>query len=146
MNTFREICACKSQRQSRHKELVLSLILYWSSCMPTVFVVSCVLQAIEGFALMVKKTAQILQSFGTVLAETELPNDIQATSVLLSTHTNKKDKMKVTPLTHMDYLCVHSVFGVNISCALIHSFCLCVCVGGPAGCSESGQQAAGEHQ
>ncbi|XP_077946310.1 guanine nucleotide exchange factor DBS isoform X7 [Gasterosteus aculeatus] len=50
--------------------------------------------AIEGFALMVKKTAQILQSFGTVLAETELPNDIQATSVLLSTHTNKKDKMK----------------------------------------------------
>ncbi|XP_033984746.1 guanine nucleotide exchange factor DBS isoform X1 [Trematomus bernacchii] len=50
--------------------------------------------AIEGFALMVKKTAQILQSFGTELAETELPNEIQATTVLLSTHTNKKDKMK----------------------------------------------------
>ncbi|XP_062420988.1 guanine nucleotide exchange factor DBS-like isoform X3 [Pungitius pungitius] len=50
--------------------------------------------AIEGFALMVKKAAQILQSFGTVLAETELPNEIQATSILLSTHTNKKDKMK----------------------------------------------------
>ncbi|XP_060944121.1 guanine nucleotide exchange factor DBS-like isoform X5 [Limanda limanda] len=50
--------------------------------------------AIEGFALTVKKTAQTLQSFGTELAETELPNEIQATIVLLSTHTNKKDKMK----------------------------------------------------
>ena len=62
--------------------------------------VSCLHQAIEGFALMVKKTAQILQSFGTELAETELPNEIQATTVLLSTHTNKKDKMKVTLLIH----------------------------------------------
>ncbi|XP_047456495.1 guanine nucleotide exchange factor DBS isoform X4 [Mugil cephalus] len=50
--------------------------------------------AIEGFALMVKKTAQTLQSFGTELAETELPNEIQATNILLSTHTSKKDKMK----------------------------------------------------
>ncbi|XP_028447597.1 guanine nucleotide exchange factor DBS isoform X2 [Perca flavescens] len=50
--------------------------------------------AIEGFALMVKKTAQTLQSFGTELAETELPNEIQATTILLSIHTNKKDKMK----------------------------------------------------
>ncbi|KAM8749646.1 guanine nucleotide exchange factor DBS isoform 5-T5 [Acanthopagrus schlegelii] len=50
--------------------------------------------AIEGFALMVKKTAQTLQSFGTELAETELPNEIQATTLLLSTHTDKKDKMK----------------------------------------------------
>ncbi|XP_062383449.1 guanine nucleotide exchange factor DBS isoform X2 [Sardina pilchardus] len=50
--------------------------------------------AIEGFALMVKKTAQTLQSFGTELAETELPNDVQATANLLGTHTNKKDKMK----------------------------------------------------
>lgn len=52
-------------------------------------------QAIEGFALMVKKTAQTLQSFGTELAETELPNEIQATTILLSTHTDKKNKMKV---------------------------------------------------
>uniref|UniRef100_A0A8C2PWA5 Mcf.2 cell line derived transforming sequence-like a n=1 Tax=Cyprinus carpio TaxID=7962 RepID=A0A8C2PWA5_CYPCA len=50
--------------------------------------------AIEGFALMVKKTAQILQSFGTELAETELPNDVEATSNLLIVHTEKKDKMK----------------------------------------------------
>uniref|UniRef100_A0A665UY85 Mcf.2 cell line derived transforming sequence-like b n=1 Tax=Echeneis naucrates TaxID=173247 RepID=A0A665UY85_ECHNA len=46
--------------------------------------------AIEGFALMVKKTAQTLQSFGTELAETELPNEIQATTFLLSTHSTKK--------------------------------------------------------
>ncbi|XP_068561127.1 guanine nucleotide exchange factor DBS isoform X4 [Cebidichthys violaceus] len=58
--------------------------------------------AIEGFALMVKKTAQILQSFGTVLAETELPNEIQATTILLSTHTNKKDKMKEDLLVALD--------------------------------------------
>ncbi|XP_018584642.2 guanine nucleotide exchange factor DBS-like isoform X1 [Scleropages formosus] len=50
--------------------------------------------AIEGFALMVKKTAQALQSFGTELAETELPNDIQATNSLLESHTEKKDRMK----------------------------------------------------
>ncbi|XP_028809889.1 guanine nucleotide exchange factor DBS isoform X6 [Denticeps clupeoides] len=50
--------------------------------------------AIEGFALMVKKTAQTLQSFGTELAETELPNDVQATANLLATHTDKKDQMK----------------------------------------------------
>uniref|UniRef100_A0A8C7YP69 Mcf.2 cell line derived transforming sequence-like b n=1 Tax=Oryzias sinensis TaxID=183150 RepID=A0A8C7YP69_9TELE len=54
--------------------------------------------AIEGFALMVKRTAQALQSFGTELAETELPNEIQATTILLSTHSNKRDKMKVTAL------------------------------------------------
>ncbi|KAG9331953.1 hypothetical protein JZ751_016353 [Albula glossodonta] len=50
--------------------------------------------AIEGFALMVKKTAQTLQSFGTELAETELPNDVQATTNLLGIHTEKKEKMK----------------------------------------------------
>uniref|UniRef100_A0A3B4A797 Uncharacterized protein n=1 Tax=Periophthalmus magnuspinnatus TaxID=409849 RepID=A0A3B4A797_9GOBI len=50
--------------------------------------------AIEGFALMVKKMAQTLQSFGMELAETELPNEIQATTTLLNTHTSKKNKMK----------------------------------------------------
>ncbi|XP_029306398.1 guanine nucleotide exchange factor DBS isoform X2 [Cottoperca gobio] len=50
--------------------------------------------AIEAFALMVKTTAQTLQAFGTELAETELPNDAEATTNLLHTHTLKKDKMK----------------------------------------------------
>ncbi|XP_068165585.1 guanine nucleotide exchange factor DBS isoform X3 [Antennarius striatus] len=50
--------------------------------------------AIEAFALMVKTTAQTLQAFGTELAETELPNDTEATTKLLHTHTLKKDKMK----------------------------------------------------
>uniref|UniRef100_A0A8C2EJ70 Mcf.2 cell line derived transforming sequence-like a n=1 Tax=Cyprinus carpio TaxID=7962 RepID=A0A8C2EJ70_CYPCA len=44
--------------------------------------------AIEGFALMVKKTAQTLQSFGTELAETELPNDVEATHVLKCSSTH----------------------------------------------------------
>uniref|UniRef100_A0A6I8N198 MCF.2 cell line derived transforming sequence like n=1 Tax=Ornithorhynchus anatinus TaxID=9258 RepID=A0A6I8N198_ORNAN len=50
--------------------------------------------AIENFALMVKQTAQMLQSFGTELAETELPNDGPSTSLVLMAHTEKKDKMK----------------------------------------------------
>ncbi|XP_034073172.1 guanine nucleotide exchange factor DBS isoform X3 [Gymnodraco acuticeps] len=50
--------------------------------------------AIEAFALMVKTTAQTLQAFGTELAETELPNDTEATTALLHTHSQKKDKMK----------------------------------------------------
>ncbi|XP_058478450.1 guanine nucleotide exchange factor DBS isoform X13 [Solea solea] len=62
----------------------------------------CHRTAIEGFALMVKKTAQTLQTFGTELAETELPNEIQATTVLLSTHTNKKGKMKDDLLVVLD--------------------------------------------
>ncbi|XP_035927260.1 guanine nucleotide exchange factor DBS isoform X1 [Halichoerus grypus] len=54
----------------------------------------CHRTAIEGFALMVKQTAQILQSFGTELAETELPNDVQSTSSVLCAHTEKKDRVK----------------------------------------------------
>ncbi|XP_053419519.1 guanine nucleotide exchange factor DBS isoform X4 [Nycticebus coucang] len=54
----------------------------------------CHRTAIESFALMVKQTAQMLQSFGTELAETELPNDVQSTSSVLCTHTDKKDKAK----------------------------------------------------
>lgn len=67
----------------------------------TLFHTSRMRQAIEGFALMVKKTAQTLQSFGTELAETELPNEIQATTILLSTHTDKKNKMKVNKFPWM---------------------------------------------
>ncbi|XP_047576417.1 guanine nucleotide exchange factor DBS isoform X6 [Lutra lutra] len=54
----------------------------------------CHRTAIEGFALMVKQTAQMLQSFGTELAETELPNDVPSTNSVLCAHTEKKDKAK----------------------------------------------------
>ncbi|KAM5278719.1 guanine nucleotide exchange factor DBS isoform 3-T3 [Hipposideros larvatus] len=54
----------------------------------------CHRTAIESFALMVKQTAQMLQSFGTELAETELPNDVQSTSSVLCAHMEKKDKAK----------------------------------------------------
>ncbi|XP_075873608.1 guanine nucleotide exchange factor DBS-like isoform X3 [Nelusetta ayraudi] len=50
--------------------------------------------AIEAFALMVKTTAQALQAFGMELAETELPNDAEATTDLLHVHSLKKDRMK----------------------------------------------------
>ncbi|XP_008581267.1 PREDICTED: guanine nucleotide exchange factor DBS isoform X3 [Galeopterus variegatus] len=54
----------------------------------------CHRTAIESFALMVKQTAQMLQSFGTELAETELPNDVQSTSSVLCAHMEKRDKAK----------------------------------------------------
>ncbi|XP_036371660.1 guanine nucleotide exchange factor DBS isoform X3 [Megalops cyprinoides] len=50
--------------------------------------------AIENFAVTVKTTAQMLQKFGTDLAETELPNDVQCTKDLLDAHTEKHDKLK----------------------------------------------------
>uniref|UniRef100_A0A7N8Y3W6 MCF.2 cell line derived transforming sequence-like 2 n=1 Tax=Mastacembelus armatus TaxID=205130 RepID=A0A7N8Y3W6_9TELE len=50
--------------------------------------------AIENFAMTVKTTAQMLQKFGTDLAETELPNDVQCTKDLLTAHTNKHNNLK----------------------------------------------------
>uniref|UniRef100_A0A8C5M2H6 MCF.2 cell line derived transforming sequence-like 2 n=1 Tax=Leptobrachium leishanense TaxID=445787 RepID=A0A8C5M2H6_9ANUR len=50
--------------------------------------------AIESFAQVVKSTAQNLQTFGTSLAETELPNDVLCTEELLSSHTEQQDKLK----------------------------------------------------
>ncbi|KAJ6660918.1 hypothetical protein lerEdw1_016938 [Lerista edwardsae] len=51
--------------------------------------------AIENFAMTVKTTAQMLQTFGTDLAETELPNDVQCTEELLSSHMEQHHKLKV---------------------------------------------------
>lgn len=53
------------------------------------------LQAIESFAVTVKDIAQMLQSFGSELAETELPDDGRDTEHLLETHTAKYRKLKV---------------------------------------------------
>ncbi|XP_029703338.1 proto-oncogene DBL isoform X2 [Takifugu rubripes] len=50
--------------------------------------------AIESFAVTVKDIAQMLQSFGTELAETELPDDRKDTQHLLETHTAKYRKLK----------------------------------------------------
>ncbi|XP_057574004.1 proto-oncogene DBL isoform X2 [Hippopotamus amphibius kiboko] len=57
--------------------------------------------AIENFALTVKDMAQMLQSFGTELAETELPDDIPAIEEILAVraeryHLLKKDITAVT--------------------------------------------------
>lgn len=50
--------------------------------------------AIENFAMTVKTTAQMLQKFGSDLAETELPNDVQCTKNLLATHTEKHHQLR----------------------------------------------------
>ncbi|KAM6924206.1 proto-oncogene DBL [Xenentodon cancila] len=50
--------------------------------------------AIESFAVTVKDIAQMLQGFGTELAETELPDEAKAIENLLETHTEKYRKLK----------------------------------------------------
>ncbi|XP_068930266.1 proto-oncogene DBL [Petaurus breviceps papuanus] len=50
--------------------------------------------AIENFALTVKEIAQILQSFGTELAETELPDDVFSIEQLLTIRTEKYFQLK----------------------------------------------------
>ncbi|XP_051876970.1 proto-oncogene DBL isoform X2 [Pristis pectinata] len=50
--------------------------------------------AIESFAVMVKDIAQMLQAFGTDLAEAELPNDLHSVEDLLSTRTEKYCQLK----------------------------------------------------
>lgn len=53
------------------------------------------LQAIESFAVTVKDIAQMLQGFGTELAETELSDEGKAIEYLLESHTDKYRKLKV---------------------------------------------------
>lgn len=59
------------------------------------------LQAIETFAVTVKEIAQLLQSFGTELAEIELPDEANAIEYLLTAHTDKYRQMKVG-VTHLN--------------------------------------------
>ncbi|XP_069885775.1 probable guanine nucleotide exchange factor MCF2L2 [Dipodomys merriami] len=50
--------------------------------------------AIENFALMLKTTAQMLQTFGASLATTELPRGMLSTEDLLMSHTRQQDKLQ----------------------------------------------------
>uniref|UniRef100_A0A7N8YIA5 MCF.2 cell line derived transforming sequence a n=1 Tax=Mastacembelus armatus TaxID=205130 RepID=A0A7N8YIA5_9TELE len=50
--------------------------------------------AIESFAVTVKDIAQMLQGFGTELAEAELPDEGKAIEYLLESHTDKYRKLK----------------------------------------------------
>ncbi|EPQ03502.1 Putative guanine nucleotide exchange factor MCF2L2 [Myotis brandtii] len=50
--------------------------------------------AIENFALTLKTTAQMLQTFGARLAETELPRGVPSTAELLMSHTKQRDKLQ----------------------------------------------------
>lgn len=60
-------------------------------------------KAIESFAVTVKDIAQMLQGFGTELAETELPNEGKIIERLLESHTDKYRKLKVRlPAEHMN--------------------------------------------
>uniref|UniRef100_A0A8C8WZV1 MCF.2 cell line derived transforming sequence n=1 Tax=Panthera leo TaxID=9689 RepID=A0A8C8WZV1_PANLE len=52
------------------------------------------LPAIENFALTVKEMAQMLQSFGTELAETELPDDIPSIEEILALHAERYHMLK----------------------------------------------------
>uniref|UniRef100_A0A4W4FPR5 Mcf.2 cell line derived transforming sequence-like b n=1 Tax=Electrophorus electricus TaxID=8005 RepID=A0A4W4FPR5_ELEEL len=50
---------------------------------------------VEGFAVLVKRMAHILQVLGRELAESELPDTPLATSNLLNTHSNRRETVKV---------------------------------------------------
>ncbi|XP_072293143.1 proto-oncogene DBL [Eucyclogobius newberryi] len=50
--------------------------------------------AIESFAVTVKDIAHMLQTFGTEVAETDLPNEAKKTECLLESQTNKYRKLK----------------------------------------------------
>lgn len=54
-------------------------------------------QAIETFAVTVKEIAQVLQSFGAELSDTELPDEASAIEFLLHSHTHRYRQMKVGP-------------------------------------------------
>lgn len=66
------------------------------------------LQAIESFAVTVKDIAQMLQSFGTELAEAELPDEGKAIERLLQSHTEKYKKLKVRSCKGSWETCVES--------------------------------------
>lgn len=53
------------------------------------------MQAIENFALTVKEMAQMLQSFGSELAETELPDDIPSIEHILAVRAKRYHLLKV---------------------------------------------------
>lgn len=55
----------------------------------------------------------MLQKFGTDLAETELPNDVQCTKDLLTAHTDKHDKLQVLrhSIIQVELLCVNKRHG-----------------------------------
>lgn len=67
------------------------------------------LQAIESFAVTVKDIAQMLQSFGTELAETKLPDEGKAIECLLESHTKKYRKLKVWLFSWKLHLLFYSV-------------------------------------
>ncbi|XP_075859723.1 putative guanine nucleotide exchange factor MCF2L2 isoform X1 [Microcebus murinus] len=50
--------------------------------------------AVENFALTLKATAQMLQTFGACLALTELPGGVLSTEDLLMSHTRQRDKLQ----------------------------------------------------
>lgn len=95
------------------------------------------LQAIEAFALMVKTIAQTLQAFGTELAETELPNDAEATTNLLQAHTCKKEQMKVSDASRQSS---------RTNAYRVRKKRLIPLPGGPAGGALSRKASTGHHQ
>ncbi|XP_063793486.1 proto-oncogene DBL isoform X2 [Pseudophryne corroboree] len=73
--------------------------------------------AIEGFALTVKEIAQMLQAFGTELAETELPSDMYSIEHILAKRTEKYCQLKkdITSVMREGRLLLNSFEGPSTS-------------------------------
>ncbi len=56
------------------------------------------LQAIESFAVIVKDIAQMLQAFGTELAETQLSEECSAVEFLLLSHTENTGDLRYSAM------------------------------------------------
>lgn len=77
---------------------------------------------------MVKDIAQLLQVFGTELAETELPEEPNAIEYLLHSHTDKYRQMKVhTCLTDTPAVCLNISLDTNNNTNTL-SFNQCSCM------------------
>lgn len=87
-------------------------------------------QAIESFALTVKEIAQMLQCFGTELAETELPEDMYSIERILALRTERYCQLKVwlsraPPCARpRGFLVVHCLFGAPSSSPAVRVYVL----------------------
>lgn len=85
-------------------------------------------QAIESFALTVKEIAQMLQCFGTELAETELPEDIFSIERILALRTERYCQLKVWLSKALHSHLGSLLLALPAAHSSLPAVCVCVCV------------------
>lgn len=85
-------------------------------------------QAIESFALTVKEIAQMLQCFGTELAETELPEDIFSIERILALRTERYCQLKVWLSKALHSHLGSLLLALPAAHSSLPAVCVCVCL------------------